>query len=268
MEYHLNQDYHIHSKLSLCSNCDEQLPRHILKYAEDNGFEQICLTNHFWDASVPDMSDWYRIQNYEHIAQDLPLPQSDRVTFKFGCETEMDKHFRIGIAREHFELFDFIIIPTTHLNMMGFTLDEEDDTLERRAQLYVRRFAKLLDMDLPENKIGIAHLACDLISPVWEGHIKVLDMIPDSTFIELFDGAREKKLGIELNVLIKLYSEEEFPHIMRPFVIAKERGCRFYFGSDAHNPEERVRAKADFAKIRDYLGLEESDRFVPSAFAK
>ncbi len=268
MEYRLNQDYHIHSKLSLCSSCDEQLPCHILQYAEENGFEQICLTDHFWDSSVPDMSDWYRIQNYDHIAQSLPLPQSDKVSFKFGCETDMDKNFRIGLAREHFDLFDFIIIPTTHMHMLGFTIDAKDDTLERRAQLYVKRFAKLLDMDLPENKVGVAHLACDLTAPSWDGHIKLLDMIPDSTFIELFDGARQKKLGIELNMFVQHYSAEEFPHVMRPFVIAKERGCKFYFGSDAHEPKERVRAKADFTTMRDYLKLEESDRFTPCVFAK
>ena len=48
---------------------------------------------------------------------------------------------------------------------------------------------------------------------------------------------------------------------MRPFVIAKERGCRFYFGSDAHHPSDFERAKEKFEKTVDLLDLTEDDKF-------
>lgn len=45
----------------------------------------------------------------------------------------MDKNFRLGISEERFDDFDFVIIPTTHLHMMSFTIDENETSVERRA---------------------------------------------------------------------------------------------------------------------------------------
>lgn len=61
----------------------------------------------------------------------------------------MDKYFNLGISSEMLKKLDFIIIPTTHLHMTDFTMDACDSALERRAVLYVQRFHKLLQKDLP-----------------------------------------------------------------------------------------------------------------------
>ena len=42
--------------------------------------------------------------------------------------------------------------------------------------------------------------------------------------------------------------------------IAREEGCRFYLGSDAHTPAELAKAKANFEAIIDLLGLTEDDK--------
>ena len=89
MKFKANHDYHIHSELSACSKDPAQSTAHILQYAMENGYGQICLTDHFWDETVPGASDWYKPQNFAHISESLPLPQNDKVKFFFGCEAEM-----------------------------------------------------------------------------------------------------------------------------------------------------------------------------------
>ena len=268
MQYKIDHDYHIYSFLSTCSGCPEQTPENILKYAERNGLSRIVLTDHFWDETMPSGFAWYEPQNYAHISRNLPLPQSDRVSFKFGCETDMDKDFRVGIARETMEKFDFVVIPTTHIHMKNFTYDERDDSLLCRRALYVHRFARLLDMDLPRRKIGLAHLSCDLIAPcppegacAFEDHIRLLDGVSDQTYLELFRGAKEKEIGIELNIPVRNYTPSQLARILRPYFFAKEAGCKFYLGSDAHNPEEAAQVPEKFSRPLELLGLEESDKF-------
>ena len=83
MRYTFDHDYHIHSKLSLCSQDEAQNKERILKYALDNGLKQICVTDHFWDRAIPDTIDWYRVQDLEWISQILPLPQAEKSVLPF-----------------------------------------------------------------------------------------------------------------------------------------------------------------------------------------
>jgi histidinol phosphatase-like PHP family hydrolase len=45
------------------------------------------------------------------------------------------------------------------------------------------------------------------------------------------------------------------------FRIAKAQGCRFYLGSDAHHPDELLKARRIFERAIDLLDLRESDKF-------
>ncbi len=266
--YDIDHDLHIHSQLSRCSSDPGQTTARILRYAEENGLSTICLTDHFWDPAVPGASPWYAAQNYEHIKKALPLPQAENVRFLFGCETEMDKHFTIGIGEKLLEQLDFIIVPTTHLHMEGFTLDAnigfDEDGIKRRRELYVERFARLLEADLPFRKIGIAHLTCTLACRLpKDGILKLLNGISDETFRELFSSAAAKGLGIELNFDAFARTGADKESELRPYRIARECGCKFYFGSDAHHPQELDNAPANFREIAAALALEESDKFIP-----
>ncbi len=264
MDFKLNHDYHIHSKLSLCSGDEEQTAENISAYAQRNGFEEICITDHFWDSAVPGASDWYSTQNFEHISKLLPLPQSENTHFYFGCETELDKNMTLGISEKAMDKFDFIIIPTTHLHMMGFTIDPSDTSLPRRAEKYIERLDGVLEMDLPFEKIGIAHLACVLLATnTPREHIDLLNLIDDTTFRQLFSKAAKVGVGIELNIPVTRYSQSELEEVLRPFKIAKACGCKFYMGSDAHHPDGLDKAMNRFSVLAKKLELDDSQRFKP-----
>ncbi len=271
MKFIADHDYHIHSHISICSDHPEQTNERILKYAEDNGFKKICLTDHFWDESIPARCGFYNQQGFERIKKALPLPQGEKTKFLFGCETEMDRNFNVGVSEKLYDKFDFIIVPTTHLHFNAFVMEKVAYEPEYRAYLWVERFRKLLEKDMPFHKMGIAHLTCQLmLAGEWESgelagekkYLSVLRLIDDKTYRELFSEAAKKGIGIELNIYpFENMGADERAEVLRPYRAAKEMGCKFYLGSDAHTPAELDSARNRFEMIIDALGLTEADKF-------
>ena len=263
MKFKFDHDYHIHSGISLCSGDPEQTNERILQYARENGLSKICLTDHYWDSAVPGASSWYKKQNSEHISMAKPLPQADGTQFLFGCETDMDKHLTVGIPQSRFDDFGFIIIPTTHLHMTDFTIDGEDaKSNKRRAELWVTRLEALLNMELPFEKIGVAHLACSLINnKSREDYLEVLNLIPSEDMERLFSRAAELGCGIELNQGDMSFKDGEKDTVLRMFRIAKSCGSKFYLGSDAHHPSNFKDTREIFERAISLLDLSENDKF-------
>ena len=263
MRYVFDHDYHIHSELSSCSRDPEQTPARILQYAKDYGLKTVCLTDHYWDSAVPGASRWYEPQNFEHISKAKPLPVADGVTFLFGCETDFDRNHTLGVPPARFDDFGFIVIPTTHLHMKGFTITEEDIvSVEKKAKLWVTRMEALLAMDLPFYKIGIAHPACCLLHKTpREEYLRLLDLIPEADMVRVFTKAADLGVGIELNSDDMSFSDAEADTVLRMFRIAKRCGCKFYCGSDAHAPIGFEKMKTVIERAIDLLGLTEDDKF-------
>lgn len=263
MKYVVDNDLHIHSMLSLCSNDPEQTADRILQYAVANGIKAICLTDHFWDETVDGASGWYDKQDFAHIAAVKPLPQADGIRFLFGCETELNRFLTLGVSKEKYDAFDFIVIPTTHFHMKGYTLFEEETvSANARAQAWVKRLDAVLNMDLPFHKVGIAHLACKLIAPTKEEYLEVLRLLPEDEMVRLFTRAAKLGVGIELNASDMNFADENADIVLRMFRIAKSCGCKFYCGSDAHHPSSLDKAKAIFERAVDLLALTEEDKFI------
>ncbi len=263
MRYIVDHDLHIHSRLSLCSLCKEQTPERILRYAEENGFSTICLTDHFWDETVPGWFGDYDRLNFARISQSLPLPFSDKVRFLFGAETEINKDFVIGISPAVMDKLDFIVVPTTHMGIWhkgGTIRDEDFNSIQARAQLWSKRFDVILEADLPFHKVGIAHLACDLMSDIPENYLPIIRSITEEDMSQCFTKAAVKGAGIELNYCDILLMRQH-DEIFRMFAIAKQCNCHFYFGSDAHKPAEFAGVKESFEYAVDRLGLTEKDKF-------
>ncbi len=257
-----DNDLHIHSKISSCSRDEKQTTERILEYAKENNLKTICLTDHFWDEKVRTIPSWYDGQNLEHISKALPLPKADGIEFLFGCETEMDKFFTLGIAKETFPKFDFVAVPTTHLHFRGFTIESEDDSYERRAKLWVERIDALLNMDLPFHKMGLAHITCSLVAPKREEYLEVIKLIPELEMERLFKKAAEVGIGIELNASTLNFADDTEAEIaLKPYKIAKKCGCKFYCASDAHHPQHLDMTKAIIEKAIDLLELTEDDKF-------
>ena len=259
--FEIDHDLHLHSGLSLCSSDPEQTAQTLLDYGEREGLSHVCVTDHYWDENVPGASSWYAAQNYAHVAQILPLPTSDACQLHFGCEIDMDRFMTLGISDKMLDAFAFIIVPTSHLHMTGFTIAPEDTSVERRAELYMQRNHALLDMDLPFYKMGLAHFTCSLMARNCEGsRDDILNAVSDADYAALFARVAKSGMGVELNMSL---TDPQSADTMRPYRIAKEQGCKFYLGSDAHHPAGLAAARARFEAAIDALDLTEDDKFKP-----
>ena len=264
MKYKIDHDYHIHSEISLCSGDKEQTPARILEYAKQYGLKKIVLTDHHWDENVPMTVDnpWYAKQDSAYIAQQLPLPQADGIEFLFGCEIEMDKYFTLGLKKENFDKYAFVIVPTTHMHNTWTVPEEAFNDNAKRMQVWIDRFDAVLNMDLPFHKVGIAHLTCGLLALNKADYVEVLNMIPDSELVRLFTKAQEKGCGIELNSSDMMLKGVEDPEtVYRIYRIAKKCGCKFYLGSDSHHPAYFAEAIESFKSAVEALELTEDDKF-------
>lgn len=263
MKFIYDHDLHIHSRISSCSSDPKQTNEAILSYARENGLKTVCLTDHYWDERVGGPSEWYAPQNTSHIKQALPLPKAEGIRFLFGCETDMRADMTVGISRERFDEFDFVIIPTTHMHMKEFTVPAEcAGKPEALAALWVKKLDTLLSMDLPFKKIGIAHLACYLIGGNDEAlYQKALAAIKDEDLTRVFTKAASVGVGIELNQGDFFFDHGAREDILRIFKTAKKCGCKFYLGSDAHHPANFENAPKFFERAVTLLDLKESDKF-------
>lgn len=263
MRFQIDHDYHIHSNISLCASDPNQTPENILKHAIDNSLVDICLTDHYWDRAVPGASEWCGKQDFDHINAARPLPSVPGVRFMFGCEADMKKDCSLTIPKFRYDEFDFIIISTTHMHMVGYTVSEEDvKSPESIARVWVRRMDALLASDLPFKKTGIAHLAASLINLTSrENYLKTLDLIPTEDMQRIFTRAAELGCGIEINKSDMSFTESEADTVLCMFRIAKACGCKFYLGSDAHTNKEFLGSKKIFERAIDMLGLTEDDKF-------
>lgn len=263
MRYVVDHDLHIHSNLSTCSRCPEQTTERIAQYAVEAGLKTVCITDHFWDETVPGASAWYEPQNFPHICRSKPLPQPQGVRFLFGCETELDKELTLGISRKRMDAMDFIIIPTTHFHMQFTLTDAQRQDAAGRVAAWLHRLDGVLNMDLPFHKIGLAHLTCSLIHRDREEYLKILAALPEDVMQELFRKAAQLGVGIELNAGDIHASAGAEEIVMRPYRIAKECGCKFYCGSDSHSPSGFLKATEHFEHAVTLLGLTEEDKFIP-----
>ncbi len=267
MEYIIDHDLHIHSNLSLCSSDPEQNKEEILRYAKENGLKSVCVTDHFWDEAVEKgvstKEYFYEKEKYSYITKIKPLPQMKGTRFLFGCETDMNRYGTLGLSKEKYDAFDFIIIPTTHFHFVGATISpEEASGAESRAQAWVRRLDAVLNMDLPFHKVGIAHLSCVLLAPTREEYLETLEGIPENEMRRLFLKAAKLGVGIEINAFDMNFEEQESETVLRIYRIAKDCGCKFYLGSDAHHPKELECSKQVFSRAIAMLGLTEDDKFT------
>ena len=150
------------------------------------------------------------------------------------------------------------MIPQTHIAKFGSKASFS--TLGGFCTMLV--LDAVLEMDLPFRKVGLAHLTCALIAPTREEYKEVLRLIPHEEMKRLFEKAAKLGVGIELNSYDMNFEPEEADIILRPYRIAKECGCKFYLGSDAHHPDGLDGAKAIFERTVDLLELTEDDKFV------
>ena len=261
MSFPIDHDLHCHSVLSSCSGDPAQSKERLLAHAKQYNYTVQCITDHLWDNLVPGASGWYRPQDVEHVKQNLPLPQDDRVRMVFGCETEYCGGKKLGLHPSHFDEFDMIVIPPNHFHMKDFVRPSCYDTEEKVADLLVERLEQLTELDLPWHKVGIAHLNGGLVFAEGDPYL-VFHFVDEKRFRSVARKLAQLGAGIDLNCsCFRPGWRAHEDDALRMFRFAKEEGCKFYLASDAHSPGELDMVPQYAPEIVALLGLTEAHQW-------
>lgn len=252
----IRQDLHIHTRLSLCSGDPLQTPANIVGKARELRLDQICLTDHLWDGSVPGASEWYGRQDLEHIRESLAEMPADTgdVDVFFGCETEYLGGERIGISARTAAELDFILVPISHFHMKGYVRPEGVETPAEIADLWFSRYRELMELDLPWRKIGLAHVTCVCVEGLQRDFLEIALEMPVR---ELFEKTAERGIAVEINGS-SLYAGEAAVLNLELYRMMKECGCLFTLGSDSHGLATLPRIEESVA-FAEKLGLGDGD---------
>ena len=260
MRYIVDHDLHNHSLVSPCSRDSRQSKEAIFAYAMTNNYRLVGVSDHLW----PDTR--------EHIWTSLQdLPSAENCCMLAGAEVDMDMNGELLLHPEEYEKVDYFILALTHLHLLGCVTDPAKAplSLQDTADYLKERLNKAFVMDLPFERVGLAHFTT---IPVPKGHTisQCLALFSDDEFKSIFSTVAKLGMGVELNFDPQNYDEVTLEQVLRPYRIAKEMGCKFYFGGDAHHPETFCHNRRKFEQIVDLLELTEDHKweFVKQQIAK
>lgn len=258
----VKHDFHIHTDLSICANETATLENY-LRIAKELGLNKIGISNHFWDSRIDGAFDFYKTQDFEHISKlkpEIEKASSDELKIYFGGEAEYDpKHHDVSVTEEVAEQLDFLLVPNSHTHI---TMPKDFyEPYQKHIDFMIRAYEDIINSNISRYITAVAHPFCAICCP-YDREI-LINMISDDTFKRLFDKTANRGIAFELNIdyLNKFksnYEEMETAAHIRMYRLAKECGCKFIFGSDAHGTKEHERY--DIAQfLADLLELRESD---------
>lgn len=242
---HITSDIHLHSNLSSCAK-PESTPAAIIKACRDQGIRTIGFADHLWDKTMPGASKWYQPQDVEHVlsiketlAGEECQELSRGLKVLVGCETEFLGGKQVGISREAAGLFDFVLIPPDHFHMKNYVFPADVNDPEGIKTIMIRRFMEVMDLELATAVVHPFHAMG--FTP--EMPYVVQSLISDNEYRECFIAAKQARCAIEFHACVAKpheagSGEDKFsPEYIRMLTIARECGCTFSIGSDAHSPE-------------------------------
>ncbi len=256
----ITHDFHVHTSLSLCAAPTALLEGYLEK-AKDIGLTKLGISNHFWDAAIPGANEFYVPQDFDHVASlrdEIQKADSPELRVYFGCECEYDP-WRHGVActEEIAEKFEYMLVPNSHTHMM--MPKEYYHPYEKHAEFMLQAYEDILDCPLSRYVTAMAH-PFEAVGCPYDNQI-LIDLVPDDRYRRLFAKTAEKGIAYEINVSVfreKITENIAEASVFRLYRLAKEEGCKFLFGSDAHDVSY-YDSYRNAGIVADIAGLTEAD---------
>ena len=235
----LNHDFHIHTVHSFDADANATVNGYV-EVAEKTGITKLGFAEHFWDEKIEGAFPFYRQMSFEHTSitkKEIEECKNSDIKLYFGCEVEYNPSLKApAITEETAQKFDYIIVPNSHSHE---TMPKEYyDNKKRHLDFIMDAYNNIVNCSLNRYITAIAHpfslvrcpYPCD----------DLIDMVSDDEFKKMFFNTAEKEIAIEINAssvnesIMKSGCIDESSSLLRMFRLAKDAGCRFIFGSDAH----------------------------------
>ena len=262
----LFSDLHVHTNKSLCAP-RETTPATYIPYCEEEGIRLIGITDHVYPE---DMLAEYGYPNDHRVDRLLELRATlseaearSNIRFLLGCE--IDYFDCVGhpyILPEESVGFDYVLLAASHiLNYPQMYTAYDLTSPDVLRKLTIERFVAACQLNYPV-PMGICHPLYPICSPY---QAEIIDGISDETLRELFCMAAERGISIEIHSC--LYRNDtphnEYglsDHYLRILAAARDCGCKFHMGSDAHAAAAFRASHDKLRKAAELLGL--TDRHI------
>ena len=253
-------DLHVHTNISRCGDAAATVES-CLEAAKKQNLKTIGFADHCWAAQLPGESPWYKGQDIEHvlkIKKQLPGNISG-IRVLVGCETEFIGNGICGLNKELASSFNFVLLPANHFHQRGFVVPEDLGASGAKAvsELLYKRFMETTELGFGT---GIVHPFIPLSFLEWEADI--LGSISETQYESCFKAAALAELAIEINTYTAenktCMVENGFSSLyLKMHTIARESGCKFFFGSDAHHPD-KICGYEKMVKFAGACGIDET----------
>ena len=264
MTMNITHDLHVHTYLSACCRDKEGMTvTNVLAAAEASGLRTVGFSDHLWmNAAVPP-SSWYRPQDATQIRRlrnDLAALGPSPVRVSVGCEADMRAPGQFSITPEFAAGLDHVLLACSHFHMKDFIEQPADTSPRAVAEHLVAFFVSGVQSGLATS---IAHPFLPI------GDTARLDAIlgslSDGELTDALGVAAECRVALEITIgfLPKAGPAPTFSleTPLRLLTLAKAAGCRFTFGSDAHDLTT-LDHLAELQPLGDHLGLTDADLAV------
>ncbi len=252
-------DIHVHTHLSACCRAkDLHTPANILALAAEMGVGTIGFADHLWTNPEIEPSNWYRPQDASQISK-LRAELEDvstRVRVLVGCEAETVAPGRFGITRAFAESLDFVLLSCSHFHMSGFVAQPAGPSPRELADHILAFFRSGVSSGLPTS---IAHpfVPCGRL----EQFDAAIAAMSDGELRDVFGLAHDRRVAIEITTAFIPDAAKKPFSIETPIRIlssARQAGCMFTLGSDAHSPAEQRRLP-ELGALTEAAGITEAD---------
>ncbi len=246
-------DLHLHTNLSCCAPKTTAVESY-LSLCEAEGVELLGVSNHLYD--------WGGVDHTLQIKHEIDkLRNQTDIQFLVGCEAEIFYGKELYLTCEMAHNFDYVLLAPSHIfNFRDRYRDFDLSTPDKARKIMIENFkvACKLNFGMPT---GFAHPLYPICAP-WQQ--EVLDGISDETLRECYTLAAENNKSIEIHACVyrntvELDDEGLSPIYIKMLRVAKECGCKFHFGSDAHEPSMFIGSHAKLERAAERAGITRDD---------
>lgn len=228
----ISQDLHIHTNLSACAERDSTVESYFVT-ERDLGVNTMGIADHFWDEKLPHVYDDYRVPSLKtmlRLREKAKEAEKSGIRLLVGAEAEYDRVRKdVAILPETAQQLDFLLVPNSHLHIT--MTDEERQDKKKQVSFMLTAWEDILRSEVARFITAIPH--------PFAASEDVMRLITDKQYEDCFRAAAEKNIAIEINTSVyrpKTIGQIVEHDAMRMYSVAKQCGCKFTFGSDAHAP--------------------------------
>ena len=224
-------DLHLHTNLSSCAP-RESVVESYLPHCASEGVELLGIANHLYSGKGVE----HVLKIREEIAN-LGSEWSQKILV--GCEAEVYNGKPQTISKSEAAGLDYLLLAPSHIfNQIGHYDGFDLSTSGKIRDLVLENFKYACSWDLGV-PTGICHPLYPICAPRQQ---EILNLMTDEQLVDCYTLAAKSDKSIEIHAClyrntVDLDEEGLSPSYIRMLTIAKECGCKFHFGSDAHNPD-------------------------------